>query len=103
MIQYSLSNIIFLVFASVLVTVVVYLAVLIVVSVYIRMTAREMAIFSVIMFLFGFSVASYLDMNAVDLFVSGIILVMSAIYFSYRAIRKKLLENQVRSGGGMNA
>ena len=93
---YSASNIAFLVFAIALVAVALYSIMLVVSSLHIIVTARDLAVFSLIMFLFGFLIASYIDLNTVDLFIGGVLLIILALYFSYRSIKRKLLDNKAK-------
>ncbi len=91
----DIFNSLFLFFAIILVSIAIYSGLIIVFSIYIHISAKEMATFSLIMFLFGFSVSSYLDMNGVDLFVSGLLLFILTMFFSYRLIKKKRLEKRL--------
>lgn len=93
---YSASNIAFLVFAIALVTFAIYSIMLIISSLHVIVTAKDLAIFSLIMFLFGFLIASYIDLNTVDLFTGGVLLTILALYFSYRSIKRKLLDNRAK-------
>lgn len=71
-----------LIFTVSIVSVMIYLVVLLFSSIQLNPTPKEVALLSLITFLFGFAISSYLDGNGVNLLVSALILILASLYFS---------------------
>jgi len=86
----------FLIFAISLISFALYSVVLLVSNIYVQISARDVAIFSLSTFIFGFLISSYVDGNAVDMLFSSILLIVVVLFFSYKSIKKKLTDKKAK-------
>jgi len=86
----------FLIFAISLISFALYSLILLLTSVYIQISARDVAMFSLSTFISGFLIASYIDGNAVDMLFSAILLILAVLIFSYKSLKKKLLDKKAK-------
>ena len=86
----------FLIFAISLISFALYSVVLLVSNIYVQISARDVAVFSLSTFIFGFLISSYVDGNAVDMLFSSILLIVVVLFFSYKSIKKKLTDKKAK-------
>jgi len=86
----------FLIFAISLISFALYSVVLLISNIYVQISARDVAIFSLSTFIFGFLISSYVDGNAVDMLFSSILLIVVVLFFSYKSIKKKLTDRKAK-------
>ena len=86
----------FLIFALSLISFALYSIVLLISNIYVQISARDVAIFSLSTFIFGFLISSYIDGNAVDTLFSSILLIVVVLFFSYKSIKKKLTDKKAK-------
>ena len=92
----NLEDTIFLIFAVSLISFAVYSIILLISNIYVQISARDVAIFSLSTFIFGFLISSYVDGNAVDMLFSSILLIVVVLSFSYKSIKKKLTDRNAQ-------
>jgi len=86
----------FLIFALSLISFALYSIVLLISNIYVQISARDVAVFSLSTFIFGFLISSYVDGNAVDMLFSSILLIVVVLFFSYKSIKKKLTDKKAK-------
>jgi len=86
----------FLIFAVAIISFAVYSTILLLTNVYVQISAKDVALFSLSTFLFGFMISSYIDANAPDILFSAALLVIIVLYFSYKSIKKKLTDKKAQ-------
>ena len=86
----------FLIFAVAIISFAVYSTILLLTNVYVQISAKDVALFSLSTFLFGFMISSYIDANAPDILFSAVLLVIIVLYFSYKSIKKKLIDKKAQ-------
>jgi len=86
----------FLIFAISLISFALYSVVLLISNIYVQISAKDVAVFSLSTFIFGFLVSAYLDGNAVDMLFSSILLIVVVLFFSYKSIKKKLTDRKAK-------
>jgi len=86
----------FLIFAFAIISFAVYSTILLLTNVYVQISAKDVALFSLSTFLFGFMISSYIDANAPDILFSAALLVIIVLYFSYKSIKKKLIDKKAQ-------
>jgi hypothetical protein len=92
----SIEDTAFLIFAISLISFALYSVVLLISNIYVQISARDVAIFSLSTFIFGFLISSYVDGNAVDMLFSSILLIVVVLFFSYKSIKKKLTDKKAK-------
>jgi len=86
----------FLIFAVSLISFAIYSLILLLTSVYIQISARDVAMFSLTTFISGFLISSYIDGNAVDMLFSAVLLIVVVLLFTYKSLKKKLLDRKAK-------
>jgi len=92
----SIEDTAFLIFAISLISFALYSVVLLISNIYVQISARDVAVFSLSTFIFGFLISSYVDGNAVDMLFSSILLIVVVLFFSYKSIKKKLTDKKAK-------
>jgi len=92
----NIEDTVFLIFAISLISFALYSIVLLISNVYVQISARDVAVFSLSTFIFGFLISSYIDDNAVDMLFSSVLLILVVLYFSYKSIKKKLTDKKAK-------
>jgi len=92
----NITDTAFLIFAIAIISFAVYSTILLLTNVYVQISAKDVALFSLSTFLFGFMISSYIDGNAPDILFSAALLVIIVFYFSYKSIKKKLTDRKAQ-------
>ncbi len=90
------ASITFVVIAVVLVSIVIYSIVLVLTRWYFSLSPTQIAQFSLLMFLSGIMVESYLDLNNVNFFISSFIIFILVLFWLYRIFRTRSIAKQLQ-------
>ena len=93
------ASLMFIVIAVVLVSVVIYSIVLVLTRWYFNLSPSQIAGFSLLMFLLGVMVESYLDLNNINFFISSIIIFVLVIIWMYRIFKTRTIAKQLKEVG----
>ncbi len=93
------ASLMFIVIAVVLVSVVIYSIVLVLTRWYFSLSPSQIAGFSLLMFLLGVMVESYLDLNNINFFISSIIIFVLVIIWMYRIFKTRTIAKQLKEVG----
>jgi len=92
----NITDTAFLIFAIAIISFAVYSIILLITNVYVQISAKDVALFSLTTFIFGFMISSYIDANAPDILFSSVLLVIIVFYFAYKSIKKKLTDKKAQ-------
>jgi uncharacterized membrane protein YfcA len=92
----NITDTAFLIFAIAIISFAVYSIILLITNVYVQISAKDIALFSLSTFIFGFLISSYIDANAPDILFSSVLLVIVVFYFTYKSIKKKLTDKKAQ-------
>jgi predicted neutral ceramidase superfamily lipid hydrolase len=92
----DLASIILIILAVALVSIVVYSIVLVLTRWYFSLSPSQIAGFSLLMFLMGIMVESYLDLNNVNFFISSVLIFVLVLFWMYKIFKTRTIAKQLK-------
>jgi energy-converting hydrogenase Eha subunit C len=93
---FDLFSILLFVLAFVFIVIVVYSIVLVLTRWYFNLSPKQIASFSLLMFLLGIMIESYLDLNIVHFFLSAITIFILVIFWLYKILKTRTVAKQMK-------
>lgn len=89
-------SLIFIALAVVLITVAIYSVVLVLTRWYFNLSPTQIAGFSLLMFLLGILVESYLDKDNLSFFISFVMIMILSLFWLYRIVKIRNVRAQLK-------